>query len=155
MRSRLRDADAVDDVMQEIAIACLKGKEQLSDPAKLAPWLYRVAVRQVLMYRRVAGRRRAFCERFGNDPLTDPTESRDALNYLLDDERRRLVAESINSLPELDSQLLLLKYVHGFTYLEIADCLGITRNAVESRLHRARKALRHQLTGGGVVTQQG
>ena len=50
--SRLRDADAVDEVMQEIAVAAVRQAAPLSDASKVVPWLYRLAVRQVLLHRR-------------------------------------------------------------------------------------------------------
>jgi hypothetical protein len=52
VRSRLRDPNVVDDVLQDVTIAYLKGVSRLRDPSKLAPWLYRIAVRQVLQHRR-------------------------------------------------------------------------------------------------------
>lgn len=152
MHSRLRDPNAVDDVMQEITLACLKGQNRLKDRSKLAPWLYRIAVRQVLQYRRAAGRRRAFQERLLEGAVDETIQAHDALDWLLSDEANELVRRAIGELPELDAQMFLLKYLHQFTYRQIAERLGISRSAVESRLHRVRKILRKQLRSQGIVT---
>ena len=53
---RLRDRHAVDEVMQEVALAAVRQAAPLHDPSKVAPWLYRLTVRHVLLYRRQRGR---------------------------------------------------------------------------------------------------
>ena len=63
IRSRLNEPQAVDDVMQEVALGVLKSKHRPTDPTKIAPWLYRVSIKQCLMYRRSAGRRRKLVDR--------------------------------------------------------------------------------------------
>ena len=55
--ARLGNRDAVDEVMQEVALAAVRQSAPLKDPTKVAPWLYRLAIRQTLLYRRKAGRR--------------------------------------------------------------------------------------------------
>ena len=63
-------------------------KAPLADASKVAPWLYRLAVRQVLLYRRKHGRRRNLVDRFARD--TQPTEADqrtvDPLQWLLADD---------------------------------------------------------------------
>ena len=66
----------------------------------------------------------------------------DALDWLLRDERSSLVRDAVDRLPELDAQVLLLKYEHDYNYTQIAERLGISRSAVQSRLHRARRKKR-------------
>ena len=56
--SRLRDGHATDEVMQEVALAAVRQAAPLRNHEKAAPWLYRLAVRQVLLYRRKKGRQR-------------------------------------------------------------------------------------------------
>ena len=62
--SRLRDAQAVEDVMQEVALAAVRQAAPITDPTRIAPWLYRLAVRQVLLYRRKLGRQRNLLRRY-------------------------------------------------------------------------------------------
>src|SRR5437764_13102781 len=56
--SRLGEPQAVDEVMQDVALAAVAQRSPLHNPARVAVWLYRLAVRHVLIYRRKAGRRR-------------------------------------------------------------------------------------------------
>ena len=70
----------------------------------------------------------------------------DPLGWLLADERQRLVREALGRLGARDSEILLLKYTEGWSYVEIAGRLGISEAAVETRLHRARGRLRRELS---------
>jgi RNA polymerase sigma-70 factor (ECF subfamily) len=145
--SRLGEHQAVDEVMQEVALAAVAQRSPLVNPGRLVGWLYRLAVRQTLIYRRKAGRQRALVGRYarrqaagGEDPGASP------LSWLLHDERRALVQQALRRLPPRDADLLLLKYAEGWSARELAGRLGLRTAAVEARLHRARIRLRAELT---------
>ena len=67
----------------------------------------------------------------------DQSETDEYLNELLQEELQRL--ESI------DRSLVEGKYLRGATVRELAEQLGLTERAVESRLLRARRLLREEL----------
>ena len=56
------------------------------------------------------------------------------------------VAEAIEALPEASREVILLHDVEGFRYQEIADMLSVPIGTVMSRLHRARTAIRVDVT---------
>ncbi|HUG67318.1 MAG TPA: sigma-70 family RNA polymerase sigma factor [Pirellulaceae bacterium] len=145
--SRLRDRDAVNDVMQEVALAVVRQSSPLSDASKIAPWLYRLAVRQVLLFYRKFGRQRklldGYAERF--ESVAARETNADPLDWLLASERRQMVRVAVERLAPLDAEVLLLKYTENWSYDEIARHLGVSHGAVESRLHRARQRLREEL----------
>ena len=62
--SRLGESQAVDEVMQDVALAAVAQRSPLHNPARVAVWLYRLAVRQVLIYRRKTGRQRSLVNRY-------------------------------------------------------------------------------------------
>src|SRR5580692_1039894 len=62
--SRLGEPQAVDEVMQDVALAAVAQHSPLHNPARAAVWLYRLAVRQVLIYRRKTGRQRSLVDRY-------------------------------------------------------------------------------------------
>jgi RNA polymerase sigma factor (sigma-70 family) len=151
--ARLRDGDAVDEVMQEVALAAVRQAAPLRDPAKVAPWLYRLAITQCLLYRRKRGRQRKLTDRYADHRRSAERHVRtpEPLDWLLADERRRLVRVALERLAGRDAEILLLKYSHNWSYHQIAEHLGISHSAVEARLHRARKRLRHELTAMQVI----
>lgn len=146
--ARLQGAEGAEEVLQEVSLAVVRGRAPLLDAAKVAPWLYRLAVVQALLYRRRCGRQRKLLDRFTQRwPLAEHDSStNDPLVWLLADERRQLVREALEKLPPRDAEILLLKYTEHWSYQQLAAHLGISHAAVETRLHRARARLRAELT---------
>jgi len=151
--ARVGEPQAVDEVMQEVSLAAVRQRSPIADPGKIAPWLYRLAVTQSLLYRRKQGRRRKLTERYAQRfmPTGQDTRELDPLGWLLADERRRLVRTALERLPTRDAEILLLKYTEDWSYRELADHLGISQSAVQARLHRARNKLRNELAALEVV----
>jgi RNA polymerase sigma-70 factor (ECF subfamily) len=145
--ARVGESGAVDEVMQEVALAAIRQQAPINDAAKVAPWLYRLAVTQSLVYRRRQGRRRKLTQRYAQrEQLTQhDRRSPDPLEWLLADERGDLVREAMARLPRRDAEILLLKYTENWSYEQLAQHTGASESAIESRLHRARRGLRRQL----------
>ena len=149
VHARLGEPQAIDDVMQEIALAVVRNQAPLVDAAKVAPWLYQIAVRQTLLYRRKQGRIRklqdAACDRAaaGVNIRVNP----EPLQWILARERAAKIRNALGQLHRRDLEILMLKYDHNLSYQEISERLGITVCAVEARLHRARQRLRGLLNG--------
>lgn len=145
--ARLGEPASVDEVMQEVALAAVRQRAPLADPSKLAPWLYRLAVTQALLFRRQAGRRRKLTDRYAESVRPHERDARgaDPLDWLLADERRGMVRRALRRLPRREAEMLLLKYTEDWSYRQLAEHLGISHSAVESRLHRARQRLRQEL----------
>jgi RNA polymerase sigma-70 factor (ECF subfamily) len=145
--ARVGDSGSVDEVMQEVALAAVRGRAPVADAAKVAPWLYRVAVRQSLLFRRRQGRWRKLTSRYAETRRPNERDERtpDPLEWLLADERDELVRRAMARLPRREAEILLLKYSENWTYEQMAQRLGATESAIESRLHRARRRLRREL----------
>lgn len=143
--ARLGERQGVDEVMQEVGLAAVRQQAPIHDATKVAPWLYRLAVTQSLLYRRRLGRKRKLVERYAERVRPGEADGGDALDWLLNDERRKLVRTALKQLPPRDAEILLLKYVEDWNYLQIAQRLDVSHSAVETRLHRARARLRAAL----------
>lgn len=145
--SRLRELDAVDEVFQEVGLAAAKQSATGTSPDRVAPWLYRVAVRQAMLYRRRCGRQRKLTRRFVEDrpPVQQDTSVPDPLQWLLAEERNVVLRSAMERLAQRDAEILMLKYAEGWSYRQISEHLGISESAVEARLHRARRRLRAQM----------
>jgi RNA polymerase sigma factor (sigma-70 family) len=151
--ARLGEPQAVDEVLQEVAMAAVKQSAPLSDASRVAPWLYRLAVIQSLLYRRKQGRRRKLTERFAERVRPHEGESRsvDPLDWMLADEQREMVRVALDRLPPRDKEILWLKYTEDWSYHQLAAHLGVSHSAVEARLHRARQRLRTELAAVDIV----
>ncbi len=151
--ARLGEPQAVDEVMQEVALAAVRQKAPINDPTKVAPWLYRLAVTQSLLYRRKLGRRRRLVDRYAEQLTAAPGDPHqvDPLGWLLAEERRELIRVALGRMPKRDAEILLLKYTEDWSYREIAERLGLSESAVQARLHRARAKLRSELAALEVI----
>ena len=147
VRSRITESDGVEDVMQNIALALVRQRENLPEIRQIGAWLYQVAVRQVLMYRRTRGRRRNFEDRLAQGAAADtgPSEPLSPVDRVLAAEKQEQVQQAMQSLNELDRQILMLKYTEGWSYRQLSEHLGGKEDTVEYRLMKARKNLRRLL----------
>ena len=124
----------------------LPSDSPLLEPGRLVGWLYRLAVRQALLYRRRVGRQRTLVDRYAHRQGTrSENPELSPLSWLVHDERRAMVQQALRRLPPRDADLLVLKYAEGWSARELAARLGVKTSAVEARLHRARGRLRAEL----------
>jgi RNA polymerase sigma-70 factor (ECF subfamily) len=147
VRSRLADFHAVEDVLQEVAMAALKQTNRPVEPSKVAPWLYRIALRKVINHRRHLGRQRRLVERFTlrMPEKVEGTVTESADHWLIRGESHSAVQEALKKLNPADRQILTLKYSEGWGYKELAEHMGVSIKTIEYRLLRARNMLRELL----------
>jgi len=146
--ARSRDRQAVEELLQVVSAEAVEHRDGLRDESRVAPWLYRIAVRTALLHRRHLGRQR----RLHDAVAEHRRQSADGagtspLDWLLSIERNQLVRQALSSLPSKEAELLVLKYTEDWSYRELSEHLGISEAAVESRLTRARGKLRAKLRG--------
>lgn len=145
--SRLGEVAAVEECMQEVGLAAVRQAAPIRDKSKVGAWLYQLAVRQALLFRRKMGRKRGLIQRYAD--RKQPTESDDGafdpLNFLLNREKIGMVRTALSEIREEDREILLLKYAENWSYVQISEHLNVTHSAVEARLHRARQRLRKEI----------
>src|SRR5205823_4735665 len=103
--ARLGEWQAVDEVMQEVALAAVAQRAPLLDPARAGAWLYRLAVRQALLYRRRRGRQRRLLGRYADSRGPAAAPAPEPLDWLLRDERAGLVRAALGRLPPRDAEI--------------------------------------------------
>ena len=91
-------------------------------------------MRQALLHRRKLGRRRRNIPSAAAD-VDQICESAqpDPLDWLLADERTRMIRQAIDALSPKETELLILKYTENWSYRELAEHLDTTKGAVEFR----------------------
>jgi RNA polymerase sigma-70 factor (ECF subfamily) len=135
----------LEELMQQVALEAVRGLDRLEDASRIAPWLYRIAIRQALLYRRRMGRHRRLMQNYAQRVLPRESEP-DPLVWLVREEQGQLVRDALATLSPGDAEIMLLKYTQQWSYQELAQRLGVSESAVESRLHRARERLRRAMT---------
>ena len=149
VHARLADHQAAEDVLQEVALAAIRQSSKPTDPSKVAPWLYRIALRKVINHHRSSGRRRKLVDgAIASGQAAEKNSEYTPGEWLMQVEAKQNFTEALNRLEPQDRQILMLKYTEGWGYQELAEHLGITIKTVEYRLVKARRALRALLNVG-------
>jgi RNA polymerase sigma-70 factor (ECF subfamily) len=143
LRSRVGDAHAVEDLLQDIAVAVLRQTSRPTEPEKVAPWLYRLTVRQAINFHRRAGRRKDSV--LAPDLDLESANSVSPLTWMIELEQGQQVREALQSLSSKDREILTLKYAQHWNYEQIAKHTGAKIKTIEYRLMRARKNLRRAI----------
>jgi RNA polymerase sigma-70 factor (ECF subfamily) len=127
------------DLAQEISLQLWRSIEQFEGRASETTWIYRVALNTALSWRRGERRRRA-----RQEPLLDVGDvALVEVDSGADVERRELVRQlygAIHQLPKADAAVVLL-YLDGLSYRQMAEVLGISESNVGVKLNRVKKAL--------------
>ncbi len=127
-----------DDLTQDVFLQMFRKLGQFNGQSKLETWLYRLATNEALQHLRQR-KRHAAGPLLSEPVVNDPSPATNS-------EESELLEGAILSLePELRA-VLILKEQEGLSYAEIASIVEIPEGTVGSRLNRARKELRQQLT---------
>jgi RNA polymerase sigma-70 factor (ECF subfamily) len=135
------DPDLAADVVQETFIRAWRGIARFRGDSSLGTWLHRIAVNTALTARRrAAGWNRRAAE-LDDDLAADATADVDPekRGEVLD--LRRTLEAALDTLPDGQKAVVVLKDVEGWSHAEIARRLGITESAAKVRLHRAHRRL--------------
>ena len=99
-------------------------------------WIYRIAVNACIDWLRKRKREAAVCDIAVCSLGECDSEQQES-------EMRDLITQALRNLSPLHRRILLLRWIEGLSYKEIAQRLGCSVGTVMSRLHYARKYL-HQ-----------
>lgn len=141
------------DALQDALLSAARNIGSFAGDAKLSTWLHRVTVNASLMRLRTRRRRPemsidSLLPIFMDDGhQVDPPARWKELpsDGALQAEARDRIREAIDTLPENYRTVLVLRDIEGLDTAETAAVLGVSDNAVKTRLHRARQALRSLL----------
>ncbi|MEY3895444.1 MAG: hypothetical protein RLZZ214_963 [Verrucomicrobiota bacterium] len=138
-RSRLGSPELAEDVMRESLVKALVSANQPAAGDDTVTWFYRILRRSIIdLYRREAARKRAM-DRFEQELPETPGEN--DVRVLCQCFKRLMPA-----VPETYRELLQRIDLEGEDAGHVASELGLTRNNLTVRLHRARKHLREALS---------
>ncbi|HSB01703.1 MAG TPA: sigma-70 family RNA polymerase sigma factor, partial [Anaerolineales bacterium] len=141
-----------EDILQDTFLNVLTHIAEFEGRSSLATWLYRIAANEALMLLRRKKPEVSIEDFEAGDEAEDlkPTQFVDwsALpeDQLLSDEGKRILDQTIETLPETMRIVFLLRDVEGLSIKETSEALNLTETNVKTRLLRARLFLREQLS---------
>jgi len=135
-----------DDLFQDILLQLWSSMPNFGGKAKETTWIYKVALNTSLVWKRTEKRKR---KRLRTEVLNIQEISQAKSDCDKSSQSQQIlgqVYDSIKQLAKSESSIVLL-YLDGLSYDEIADVLGISKSNVGVRLNRAKKKLAQLLKG--------
>jgi len=149
-RSILRDVSAAEDAVQEAYIRAFTKLSSYKPTGKFSSWLTRVALNEALMMRRRDRSDTVSLDEIGDEAVmpAEPTgqEPPTAEQFVDAAHARALLEHAIDALPENFRMVFVLRVVEGLDVRETAECLELNSNTVRTRLFRAQRQLRSDLS---------
>ncbi|HSO36161.1 MAG TPA: sigma-70 family RNA polymerase sigma factor [Labilithrix sp.] len=142
-----RHPEDAQDVLQEALLAAARGVHDFRGDASFATWLFTIVRSFCIKKRRVSKFAPAETVSLDHDTSAARLASSAPLpdEAAADQELSQALSVAIGELEEANREVLLLRDVEGMTAPEVASILGISVEAVKSRLHRARIQVRARL----------
>jgi RNA polymerase sigma-70 factor (ECF subfamily) len=145
---RLNDPESAEDAVQDTLLRAYRALPSFSGDLALRAWLHRILTN--VCYDEGNRRRRhaGLLDRVQNEPQLDvPDAAEEAILH----DTVRVMASALQDLPDTYREALVLRYVDGLSFKEVADATGITEENARARVHRGRQALGKVLSRIAVV----
>ncbi len=141
-----------EEVLQETFISAFRSLDRFEGRSQLGTWLYRIAYNASLMRLR----KRQIPTSSIDEPMVGE-EGEELPRQLIDwsslpddialnNELHHVLNRAVEGLSPTLRSVFVLRDIEGLSTAEVAEALNLTETNVKVRLHRARLALREQLT---------
>lgn len=138
----LKDPFDAEDAVQEAIVKIWKKKDQFLEIENKQAWCITIA-RNLAIDKLRAKKKRYSSDMSEHYDISDEGPSPAA--QIVQEDTMDRIKDMINTLPEQQRDIVMLRDVEGYSYQEIADLRNYTIDQVKVNLHRARKVLRKKL----------
>ncbi len=138
----LGNRQVAEDVAQDAFIRAHERIGQLGPPWDFKSWVFRIASNLAVDYLR--GQRRFVDHEEPEMMAGPPTTRRPSERGVQREEVRRAVRQTLDGLPTVYRQALVLREFNGFSYREVSQALECTYDNARQLVHRARLRFREQ-----------
>jgi RNA polymerase sigma-70 factor (ECF subfamily) len=155
IRMMVKDADVADDVLQETLIKVVRviDEGRYVDNGKFLSWVLRIAHNQVIDYFRSQKSQRTVSESdAGYNVLgTLRFAERNVEDRMISEQIEADVRRMIDSLPEEQREVVMMRYYAGMSFQEIADQTEVSINTALGRMRYALINLRKMIKENNVI----
>lgn len=145
--SYCRNRDDRDDLAQEIIIQLWRSFGKFDERYRFSTWMYRIALNVAISFYRRENTRTRYV-------ISDEEHLLEAIDEAKDQpEEIRFLYEFIDRLDPLNKALVLL-YLDGNNYQEIAEVLGISESNVATKISRLKSKMKQEFQGTGQAESQ-
>ncbi len=147
---KIGDFHYAEDITQNTFIQTYQNLSTLRDPSRFPQWLYSIAKRQCLNWHQRKEKPAKQLQSLEDTPMKEVEKS--AYNHYVSEQReteatehrREMVEKLLENLSEGQRTVMTLHYLGEMTIKEISESLGVSVEAIKTRLHRARKRLQEE-----------
>ena len=152
----LGDYQDANDCAQETFIKVFKSIKNFRFESAFSTWLYRIAVntcKNKLKSSAYRWKKKTVSLETSNgsknsNPFSEIVNGSPTPVMALEKKERMIrIQKAINSLPEEQNQVVVLRDIQGLSYQDISDITGLNLGTVKSRLARGRLELKNKLKG--------
>jgi len=147
----VKNKEDTEDITQDVFFTVYKNIKDFKFESKISTWIYRIAVNRSLNHIRKIKLSRIFNKISLKEESEDieaeipAAEDSSADFKVISKEKKNIISKALNGLPSNQRVAFTLCNIEGFTYEEIAEIMGCSISAVESRIHRAKMNLQKKL----------
>lgn len=141
--ARLRDANAADDLAQEVLVMSLLQLKKLADPSRYAAWISQIAHHRAVDFLRSKRRQSRLLEAAREHlPRSEPARP---VTEAEAEESRQILHDAILTLPEQQRTIVMLRFVQGLNLEQIGAHLALHPATVGRNLEKGLGTLRRRL----------
>lgn len=146
IRKMIKEVELVEDLVQEVFMKAFHNLSTYSNQYAFSTWLYRIATNHTIDYLRK--------KKLKTLSINEPYKTKDGEmeiqlpdeTYLTDEpvmkkQRKQMVQEAIDDLPEKYKAVIEMRHMEEKTYQEIAEILDLPLGTVKAHIFRAREML--------------
>ncbi len=143
-RRLVGDPHLASDIAQETLIRAWKALPSFRGEAALSTWLHRITVNTAWTQKKRSRRHAGYSlDEVSEMAAPFNADHPEVAGELV--ELRGRLRQALDSLPEAQRQVVVLKDIYDWSHAEIAESMGISVSATKVRLHRARARLARYL----------
>jgi len=148
----VRDEQDAREVVQEAFLRVHRGLDSFQGTSSFFTWLYRIVTNLSIDLMRRPARRETDVEAYlehvdENDiPFLSRIDGADPFDAVRRQEIARRIERGLCELPPYHRGVIVMREVHGMSYEEMADAMGVSKGTIMSRLFHARQKLQRALS---------
>jgi len=151
----VRDEEVAVELAQDFFIKIYHVLAKYNFEFKFSTWAYRICYNLVIDHLR---KNQAYIESLDDDSVTQK-QLLESNNYVREDAFEKLANEQlhdyiwnlVDSIPVKYRELILLRYINGLKYDEIAQITDLPVGTVKNRIFKAKEILRSEIENDGML----
>jgi len=142
----INNKDEADDIVQETFIKAFSSIRTFDEKYSFATWLFKIGTNNCIDHLRKRKIKSisinsAFSNEEGDNDLNLPDLTYEADRHVIEEQRKKLIEDAFNSLPEKYATVVRMRHQEDKTYEQISSELNMPIGTVKAHIFRGREML--------------